>query len=87
MSKKQLPEQPTPEETQRVIRHAGPVYVGVDPNGNPWPGMMLRDLCAIEAMKAVIQSSKITPDGEITDEWIANTAWVIADAMIKVRGH
>jgi len=49
-------------------------------------GMTLRDYMAAQAMQGLIASPRGTPDGkDATDAYYAKVAYVMADAMLKVR--
>lgn len=62
-----------------------------DANGNIAPmeyGMSLRDYFAAKAMQAVCAPSPVTGQYPQPNEyeWCANTAYAMADAMLKARG-
>ena len=49
-------------------------------------GMTLRDYFAAKAMQALIASPRGTPDGrDVTDQYYAKNAYIMADAMLKAR--
>ncbi len=49
-------------------------------------GMTLRDYFAAKAMQGLIASPRGPASGEdATDEWVAKTAYVVADAMLSQR--
>ena len=73
------------------IKDGGPAFP--DGSQNQWgyavnSGMTLRDYFAAKAMQGLITSlhSKPYPEWQ-TVEWISESAYGIADAMLKARGQ
>ena len=59
---------------------------GVQTLGLHITGMTLRDYFAAKAMQGLIASPRGTPDGsDATDVYYANSAYLVADAMLKAR--
>lgn len=51
------------------------------------PGMTLRDWFASQAMQGLIASPRGPVNGgTVTDSWVAENAYIVADAMLKARG-
>ena len=63
-----------------------PVLNEFNPNYKKDRGMTLRDYFAAKAMQGLIASPRGTPDGsDATDVYYAKCAYLVADAMLKVR--
>lgn len=59
-----------------------PAFPCVDKDKRMWTGMNLRDYFALEALNSLI---RITPADKVTEAWLANVAFKIADAMLDER--
>ena len=73
-----------------TINDGGPAFPSVGEGfGNPSysaPGMTLRDWFAGQALQGLI-ASRCGPanGGSVTDSWVAENAYIVADAMLVAR--
>jgi|LakMenEpi03Aug12_release.lakeMendotaPanAssembly.Ray.scaffolds.fasta_scaffold5263503_1 hypothetical protein len=64
----------------------GPAFPIRSTESRLYTGMTLRDWFAGQAMQGLIASPRGPASGEdATDEWVAKTAYVVADAMLSQR--
>ena len=75
-----------------TINDGGPAFPSTiqyfpdDKNANEEQGMTLRDWFAGQAMQGLIASPRGPANGgTVTDSWVAENAYIVADAMLKAR--
>ena len=73
-----------------INKTGGPAFPGLHPSQECRfndPGMTLRDYFAAKAMQGMLANPKLQEQIlKVGQSWIEESAYAVADAMLKVRG-